>query len=158
MNKPTWRKPSGAPVSCTEKIKVLNENYDELRTLAQEALDDALLMGCSEQQIRAILRQMIDDLRAFARKRGLNIGLVEPNEEEQAKAEESAQNAEPDPATVLAEAQGQALQAAAAKDMATIEKIGSEVALNEAKVVDMLGRSLTLPNDNRAIDGRQFAQ
>ena len=100
----------------------------------------------------------IDDLRAFARKRGLNIGLVEPNEEEQAKAEESAQNAEPDPATVLAEAQGQALQASAAKDMATIEKIGSEVALNEAKVVDMLGRSLTLPNDNRAIDGRQFAQ
>lgn len=64
MNKPTWRKPSGAPVSCTEKIKVLNENYDELRTLAQEALDDALLMGCSEQQIRAILRQMIDNLRA----------------------------------------------------------------------------------------------
>ena len=64
MDKPTWRKPSGAPVSCTEKIKVLNENYDELRTLAQEALDDALLMGCSEQQIRAILRQMIDDLRA----------------------------------------------------------------------------------------------
>ena len=64
MNKPTWRKPSGDPVSCTEKIKVLNENYDELRTLAQEALDDALLMGCSEQQIRAILRQMIDDLRA----------------------------------------------------------------------------------------------
>jgi DNA-binding transcriptional regulator YhcF (GntR family) len=64
MNKPTWRKPSGAPVSCTEKIKVLNENYDELRTLAQEALDDALLMGCSEQQMRAILRQMIDNLRA----------------------------------------------------------------------------------------------
>lgn len=62
MKKPTWRKPNGAPVSCTEKIKVLNENYEELRTLAQEALDDALLMGCSEQQIREILRQMIDDL------------------------------------------------------------------------------------------------
>ncbi len=64
MNKPTWRKPSGAPVSCTEKIKVLNENYEELRALAQEALDDALLMGCSEQQIRKILRHMIDDLSA----------------------------------------------------------------------------------------------
>ncbi|MGV0954366.1 MAG: hypothetical protein ACOYBQ_10085 [Fluviibacter sp.] len=60
---PTWCKPSGAPVSCTEKIKVLNENYDELRTLAQEALDDALLMGCSEQQIRAALRSMIDGLQ-----------------------------------------------------------------------------------------------
>lgn len=64
MNKPTWRKPSGAPVSCTEKIKVLNENYDELRALAQEALDDALLMGCSEQQVREILRRIIDDLSA----------------------------------------------------------------------------------------------
>lgn len=64
MTKPTWRKPSGAPVSCTEKIKVLNENYDELRMLAQETLDDALLLGCSEQQIRDILRGMIDGLHA----------------------------------------------------------------------------------------------
>lgn len=64
MNKPTWRKPSGAPVSCTEKIKVLNENYDELRALAQETLDDALLMGCSEQQIRQVLREMLDALPA----------------------------------------------------------------------------------------------
>lgn len=64
MNKPTWRKPNGAPVSCTEKIKVLNENYDELRALAQEALDDALLLGCSEQQMRDILHGMIDALRA----------------------------------------------------------------------------------------------
>lgn len=62
--KPTWLKPSGAPVSCTEKIKVLNENYDELRTLAQETLDDALLMGCSEAQIRAVLRDMINGLSA----------------------------------------------------------------------------------------------
>ena len=65
MNKrPTWRKPSGAPVSCTEKIKVLNENYEELRALAQEALDDALLMGCSEAQIRQALHDMIDALPA----------------------------------------------------------------------------------------------
>lgn len=62
--KPTWLKPSGSPVSCTEKIKVLNENYDELRTLAQETLDDALLMGCSEAQIRAALRDMINGLSA----------------------------------------------------------------------------------------------
>jgi len=62
--KPTWRKPSGAPVSCTEKIKVLNENYDELRVLAQETLDDALLMGCSESQIRQVLHEMIEALPA----------------------------------------------------------------------------------------------
>lgn len=56
---PTWRKPSGAPVSCVEKIKVLNENFAELRNLAQEALDDALLLGCSKAQARQILGDMI---------------------------------------------------------------------------------------------------
>ena len=61
---PTWRKPSGAPVSCVEKIKVLNENYAELRNLAQETLDDALLLGCSETQARNILRDMLDGLSA----------------------------------------------------------------------------------------------
>lgn len=59
---PIWRKPSGAPVSCVEKIKVLNENWVELRNLAQEALDDALLLGCSEAQARQILHDMIDGL------------------------------------------------------------------------------------------------
>ncbi len=59
---PTWRKPSGAPVSCVEKIKVLNENLVELRNLAQETLDDALLLGCSEAQAREILQNMISGL------------------------------------------------------------------------------------------------
>ena len=26
-----WRTPEGTPVACTEKIKVLNENLEELR-------------------------------------------------------------------------------------------------------------------------------
>jgi hypothetical protein len=59
---PTWRQPDGAPVSCLEKIKVLNENYAELREIAQDALEDALLMGCSEEQVREALHGLIDDL------------------------------------------------------------------------------------------------
>lgn len=59
---PTWRKPSGAPVSCVEKIKVLNENLAELRNLAQETLDDALLLGCSKEQACQILRDMLNEL------------------------------------------------------------------------------------------------
>lgn len=59
---PVWRQPDGAPVSCLEKIKVLNENYAELRQIAQDALEDALLMGCSEEQMRAALHQLIDAL------------------------------------------------------------------------------------------------
>lgn len=59
---PIWRKPDGSPVSCTEKIKVLNENLAELRQLARDALDDALLMGCSEQQVREVLHALVDEL------------------------------------------------------------------------------------------------
>ena len=31
--------------------------------MAQDALDDAILMECSEEQIRQALHQMIDELR-----------------------------------------------------------------------------------------------
>lgn len=58
-----WKKADGEPISCLEKIKVLNQNYAELRQIAQDALDDALLMECSEEQIRQVLHQMIDELR-----------------------------------------------------------------------------------------------
>lgn len=30
---PRWEKPDGSPVSCTEKVMVLNENYEELRSM-----------------------------------------------------------------------------------------------------------------------------
>jgi hypothetical protein len=66
MSKPTqspvWRLPTGAPVACLEKLKVLNENYSELRQLAQDAFEDALLMDCDEAHLRQLLHQMIDAL------------------------------------------------------------------------------------------------
>jgi hypothetical protein len=59
---PVWRQPDGKPVSCIEKIKVLNENLAEIRQLAQDALEDGLLMGCSEEQLRQVLRDVVDSL------------------------------------------------------------------------------------------------
>ncbi len=59
---PVWRKDDGEPVSCLEKIKVLNENYAELRQTAQDAFEDALLIGCSEAQVREVLRELVDGL------------------------------------------------------------------------------------------------
>jgi len=59
---PVWRQPTGAPVSCLEKIKVLNENYRELAQLAQDAFEDALLMECDEAQIRQALHELVDSL------------------------------------------------------------------------------------------------
>ncbi|HEY4162703.1 MAG TPA: hypothetical protein VGM59_06520 [Dongiaceae bacterium] len=60
---PVWKQPDGKPVSCLEKIKVLNQNLEEIRGLAQDALEDAVLMGCDEAQIRAVFNAMLDDLK-----------------------------------------------------------------------------------------------
>jgi hypothetical protein len=59
---PLWHTPEGEPVSCVEKIKVLNENLSELRDLAQEALEDAVLMGCDEAQVREVLAGIVAGL------------------------------------------------------------------------------------------------
>jgi hypothetical protein len=59
---PTWMAPDGAPVACLEKIKVLNENILEIREMCQEALEDAVLMGCDEQQIREVLLRLVRSL------------------------------------------------------------------------------------------------
>ena len=65
---PIWRQPDGKPLSCYEKIKVLNENLAEIRQLAQDALEDGLLMGCSEDQLRQVLSDLIDSLENPYRK------------------------------------------------------------------------------------------
>jgi len=59
---PVWRHDDGTPVSCLEKIKVLNENYAELHQMAQDALEDALLIGCNESQVRLALHELVDAL------------------------------------------------------------------------------------------------
>ena len=59
---PVWRTPEGEPVSCVEKIKVLNENLSELRGLAQDALEDGVLMGCDEAQLREVLTGIVAGL------------------------------------------------------------------------------------------------
>ena len=56
---PKWYSDNGEIVSCTEKIKVMTENMSELFQLAQDAFEDALLMGCSESQLRDYLAQLM---------------------------------------------------------------------------------------------------
>ena len=54
-----WRESDGTPVSCVEKLKVLEENLAEIQEMCQEALEDAVLMGCDEEQARSVLRQLV---------------------------------------------------------------------------------------------------
>lgn len=57
-----WRAPDGEALSCREKIKVLNENLEELQQMAQDALEDAVIMGADESQIRDVLRRLVEGL------------------------------------------------------------------------------------------------
>lgn len=57
-----WRSPKGEIVACVEKNKVLGENLEEIRQVCQDALDDAVLMGCDEQQFRKVLGELVDSL------------------------------------------------------------------------------------------------
>lgn len=61
---PLWEKPDGSPVSCTEKVMVLNENYEELRSMIKDALEDALVLGCSEKQVRESFHALIDEIQS----------------------------------------------------------------------------------------------
>ncbi|MGH6885986.1 MAG: hypothetical protein ACREGK_07920, partial [Geminicoccales bacterium] len=56
------RQSDGQPLSCRDKIKVLNENLEEIRELAQDAFEDGLLMGCDESQLRQVLDRLMASL------------------------------------------------------------------------------------------------
>jgi hypothetical protein len=62
LGKVVWRTPEGEPLSCREKLKVLEENLGELREMAQDALEDAVLMGCDEAQFRRVLAALMAGL------------------------------------------------------------------------------------------------
>ena len=57
-----WRSPSGEVVSCIEKLKVLRQNLEEIQQVCQDALGDAMLMGCDESQFRQILGRLVQQI------------------------------------------------------------------------------------------------
>jgi hypothetical protein len=57
-----WMQADGTPVSCLEKLRVLNENRVELAQMMQDAFEDAVLMGVSESAMRAMLLAMVAGL------------------------------------------------------------------------------------------------
>lgn len=59
---PTWYAEDGSVISCTEKVKVMQENMDELYQMAQDAFEDALLMGCGEAQLRDFFARLVAGL------------------------------------------------------------------------------------------------
>jgi hypothetical protein len=59
---PKWVRDDNSIVACTEKVKVMTENFDEIKQIAQDALEDGLLMEVSEEQMRETLHRLVDML------------------------------------------------------------------------------------------------
>ena len=65
---PTCVRDDQSVVSCTEKIKVMTENFDEIKEITQDAFEDGLLMEVSDEQMRQALHQMVDELHNTLKK------------------------------------------------------------------------------------------
>jgi hypothetical protein len=57
-----WLQPDGAPVSCREKIKVLEENWQELAEVLRDAYEDAVLMGVDPKEMKRLLAELVEGL------------------------------------------------------------------------------------------------
>ncbi len=59
-----WPQPDGDPVSCREKLRMLEENQAELAQVMQDAFEDAVLMGVDATAMRKILADLVDTLKS----------------------------------------------------------------------------------------------
>ena len=59
---PTWVRDDKSIVACTEKIRVMKENFDEIKQITQDAFEDGLLMEVSDKQMREALHHLVDEL------------------------------------------------------------------------------------------------
>jgi hypothetical protein len=82
----------------------------------------------------------MDDFKAFARRSGVSIGLFKPNEDEQRQMAEEAEGAQPDATQAVLMAQAEELAASAALKGKQAEKADAEVALTEAKTLEILAK------------------
>ena len=59
---PTWLRDDKSIVACTEKIKVMQENFEEIQQMMQDAFEDGLLMEVNEAQMRETLNKIVQNL------------------------------------------------------------------------------------------------
>jgi len=59
---PTWVRDDNSIVACTEKIRVMKDNFDEIQQITQDAFEDGLLMEVSDAQMREALHKLVDAL------------------------------------------------------------------------------------------------
>ena len=91
--------------------------------------------------ITAIINQDgegLDDFQKYVRAKGIEMQLITPNEDEQAKLEQQAENAAPDPTSEALIAQAKELMASAELKTAQAGKAVADTELSEAKTMEIL--------------------
>lgn len=57
-----WIDKEKKAISCEETNKVLNENFSEVTTILQNTFDDAVLLGCDEQDFKQKVTGLLKNL------------------------------------------------------------------------------------------------
>lgn len=63
-----WIGRDGMPLTCEEKIVLLNDHLSDIHELCQQAFEEATQMGCSEEFLRIVLQDMISSLKRINKK------------------------------------------------------------------------------------------
>ena len=58
-----WIDKNNKIISCEETNKVLNENFIEVSSVLQSAFDDAILIGCNEDDFKKKVIKLINSLQ-----------------------------------------------------------------------------------------------
>ena len=59
---PTWLRDDKSIVAFTDKITVMQENFEEIQQMMQDAFEDGLLMEVNEAQMRETLNLIVEQL------------------------------------------------------------------------------------------------
>lgn len=62
LDKFIWRAKDNKIISCDETNKVLNENYNEIKTIIQNAFDDAVLIDCDEKDFKNKIIDLVNNI------------------------------------------------------------------------------------------------
>lgn len=62
MTQIKWTNDAGELISCTEKIKVMQQNLAELKTMLQDIIDDGVLMEINENQLKEEMKKIIENI------------------------------------------------------------------------------------------------
>jgi hypothetical protein len=110
-------------------------------TIAQNVGDMDLAQACLITAIANQDGEGMSELQKYARRKGISLGLIEPNDEEKAELEQAQSQQQPDPQAAVLAGQAKVLDAQAEKIGADTELSAAKVEESKAKTVETLAKA-----------------